>query len=143
MKPADGIYARKPPHGSPCNGCGVCCMVTLCPLGQHILGFELGRCPALTKRDDTTYVCGLVLDPAKYAPTRAVTKSVAALRRAALLLIGSGDGCDARLNGEPRNFPYEEAIFRKCARHTQNGSGAGMRSDEPLKQKGEQQCVST
>jgi hypothetical protein len=45
-----GIYARKPPHGSPCNGCGVCCMVTLCPLGQHIFGFELGRCPALTKR---------------------------------------------------------------------------------------------
>ena len=69
MKPAElvprGIYACKPPHGSPCNGCGVCCMVAPCPLGQHIFGFELGRCPALTERDDATYVCGLVLDPGK------------------------------------------------------------------------------
>jgi hypothetical protein len=121
MKPAESRANR---HTSPCNGCGVCCMVTLCPLGQHIFGFELGRCPALTKRDDATYVCGLVLDPAKYAPTRAVTKGVAALRRAALLLIGSGDGCDARLNGEPRNAPYEEALVRKCVRHAKQSRRA-------------------
>jgi hypothetical protein len=29
-----------------------------------------------------------------------------ALRTAALHLIGSNDGCDARFNGEPRNLEY-------------------------------------
>src|SRR5215813_12954896 len=121
MKPGGlvprGLLVRKPPHGSPCNGCGACCMVTRCPLGQHVFGLgEIGPCPALVETGDNTYGCGLVLRPAAYVPARALSKGVGALRRAALLLIGSGDGCDARFNGEWRNVPYADALDARWLR---------------------------
>jgi len=90
-------------------------MITRCPLGQHVFGLgEVGPCPALRPTSETTYGCGLVIDPAAYVPARAASKGVGALRRAALLLIGSGDGCDARINGEQRNVPYAEALDAAC-----------------------------
>ena len=115
---------RKPPHGAPCNGCGACCMLARCPLGQHVFGLgEIGPCPALTKTGEGTYACGLVLDPAQYAPTRTTCKSVVGkLRRAALLLIGAGDGCDARFVGEPCDEVYVAALY------------AQWRSNEHVKQ---------
>jgi hypothetical protein len=104
-------FVRKPPYGSACNGCGACCMVARCPLGQHVFGLdEIGPCPALTKTSETMYACGLVLDPKRYAPARAARNGVNALRRAALLLIGAGDGCDARLAGEKCNQAYADAL---------------------------------
>lgn len=91
-------------------------MVTRCPLGQHVFGLgEIGPCPALTQVREHEYACGLVLDPARFAPGRALTKGVGALRRASLQLIGSGDGCDARFNGEWRNVPYADALDAACA----------------------------
>lgn len=115
MKPIGRVlaeaFARKPSHGVPCNGCGCCCMVTRCELSQHVFGLgEIGPCPALERTSETTYGCGLVLDPAKYMPARAVSKGVAALKRAALFLIGAGDGCDARFNGEPRDEAFAAAL---------------------------------
>ena len=92
-------------------------MVTRCDLSQHVFKLgEIGLCPALTQIDEHKFACGLVLDPAKYSPVRAVTKGVGALRRAALLLIGSGDGCDARFNGEWRNVPYADALDARWLR---------------------------
>ena len=109
--PSPTTLDHKPPHGSACNSCGACCMIARCPLGQHVFGLEeFGPCPALAQTGEHTYGCGLVLDPRKYEPVRATTKGVEALRRAALLLIGSGDGCDAHFNGEWRNVPYAEAL---------------------------------
>src|SRR5262249_54515689 len=64
--------ARKPRHGSPCNRCGVCCMVTKCVLGQHLFGQKLGRCPALEKTPDGFYECGIVADPAAYSIRTAI-----------------------------------------------------------------------
>src|SRR6516162_5371951 len=65
-------FARKPRHGSPCNRCGVCCMVTKCVLGQHLFGQKLGRCPALEKTPDGFYECGIVADPAAYSIRTAI-----------------------------------------------------------------------
>ena len=102
---------RKPKHGTPCNGCGWCCMVRRCELAQHVFSLgELGPCPALTQTSSTTYGCGLMLDPRKYVPARAVSKGVAALRQAAAFLIGAGNGCDAGLTGEWRDKAYDAAL---------------------------------
>lgn len=79
-----GALDHKPPHGAPCNRCGVCCMVTLCKLASPIFGFEIGRCPALLQKRDGSYECGLV------------ASTTSPLKEAALLIIGAGDGCDAR-----------------------------------------------
>jgi hypothetical protein len=73
----------KPVYGSPCNNCGRCCVVSQCPLSVILFG-ERTLCPALVTDQQGGYVCGLVttqhLAPAK--------------RRAAVVAIGSGTGCD-------------------------------------------------
>ena len=95
------IAQKKPPHGQPCNRCGLCCMMTLCPLAQHVFGRELGPCPALERDADGTASCGLIADPGKHAlgyTLRAGGREAAS--DAAKLLIGAGIGCDARINGE-------------------------------------------
>ena len=107
----DEAYKRKPKHGTPCNSCGWCCMVTRCILAQHVFNLsEFGPCPALTQTSATTYGCGLVVDPRKYVPARAASKGVAALRQAAAVLIGAGNGCDAGRQGEWRDRVYDAAL---------------------------------
>lgn len=110
------VSGRKPPHGSPCNRCGLCCMATLCPLARKVFGFEVGRCPALVwSPDNLEAACGLVVDPMRYAPTsvalrvagRATIEEAAA---AASLLVGSGTGCDARINGEPADRAFYDRL---------------------------------
>lgn len=100
------MVERKPPHGSPCNRCGACCYATLCPLGQKVFRRAIGPCPALLY-DGTESACGLVVEPAKYyllAVLRAGSSEAASA--AAALLVGSGTGCDARINGEPKNEQF-------------------------------------
>jgi hypothetical protein len=91
---------RKPPHGSTCTQCGVCCMVKLCDLGKHVFGDQQAPCPALVQdRDDPhKYHCGLIL------------LSTGELKSAAATLIRSGDGCDARFNGEPINHTFNNRL---------------------------------
>jgi len=96
-----GALDNKPPHGSPCTRCGACCMATPCPLSQHLFKIQSGPCPALMKEADGTYTCGVVKEVEDDE-----------LRHAALLLIGSGLGCDARFNGEWTNTEFH----RKCDR---------------------------
>jgi len=47
----------KPPFGSPCNHCGLCCRLELCPVA--VIAFPNANlpCPALTDENR----CGLVL----------------------------------------------------------------------------------
>ena len=105
MKPAGLIpredAVRKPAHGAPCNRCGVCCMLTRCQLGAHLFGGEMGRCPALKKAPDGFYDCAVITDP----------DLIEEFREAARQIIYAGQGCDARINGEPINHAYH----RKCA----------------------------
>jgi len=86
-----GALDNKPVYGAPCNGCGLCCIASLCALGQHVFGRIEGPCPALGIDDDLKSSCGLV------------TASTPEMSAAAKLIIGAGDGCDARFDGEPQN----------------------------------------
>ena len=103
-----GTLAKKPAHGAPCNRCGVCCLITLCDLGQHVFGHKLGPCPALRQPPGGDAVCGLTVEPEAFAPRRAMIAGKATLRDAALVLIASGVGCDARCNGEPINHTFNK-----------------------------------
>lgn len=102
------MVERKPPHGSPCNRCGACCYATLCPLGKKVFGRELGPCPALIHAPGQVEAhCGLVAAPAKFYPLAVLRAgSSQAASDAAALLVGSGTGCDARINGEARNEQF-------------------------------------
>lgn len=91
----------KPPYGSPkCNGCGQCCLEKLCVLGMRVFKQVDGPCPALIDAGDR-YGCGLVLHPERFAPVRAALNGRVRLTEAAMLLIGTGIGCDAQMPGEP------------------------------------------
>ena len=124
------VSGRKPPHGSPCNRCGLCCMATLCPLARKVFGFEIGRCPALIwSPENPEAACGLVVDPIKYAPTSVALKVVGRASSqeasdAAALLVGSGTGCDARINGEPG----DEEFYRKLRIWDRKNEGAVRRA---------------
>lgn len=99
-----GSLDRKPPHGQPCNRCGLCCMATLCPLGHHVFHRQIGPCPALEHDADGLSACGLVAHPAKYSVLAAIKYGSKVAGEAAALLIGAGVGCDARFNGETRSI---------------------------------------
>lgn len=109
LVPSD-MVARKPPHGAPCNRCGVCCMATLCSLGAHVFAQHLGPCPALEHDVDGNHNCGMVKNPWLYAPELALRHSVARLAAAARWIVGAGYGCDARINGEPVNAPFNARL---------------------------------
>jgi hypothetical protein len=109
MKPIAAVpreaMARKPAHGSPCNRCGVCCMSSICQLGQHVFkrDYTPGPCPGLKSDGNGEYVCDVVRNPQAYGPPNI---NIHALREAAKLIIYAGDGCDARFNGEWTNKKY-------------------------------------
>lgn len=113
MKPAffgpASLLEKKPPHGQPCTSCGLCCVATLCPLARHVFGGELGPCPALEWEGEDSR-CGLVVHPMVYSMSVTLNHGVAAASEAALMLIGSGTGCDARFNGEPADHAFYGAL---------------------------------
>jgi hypothetical protein len=106
------MLENKPPHGAPCNRCGLCCVATLCALGREVFGYERGPCPALRKTDDA-WGCGLVIEPGRYRPASALQHGPEKLSAAAAVLIGSATGCDARFNGEAAN----EAFYEELRQH--------------------------
>jgi hypothetical protein len=72
----------KPPAGSACNGCGVCCLAEPCPVGIVVSRRRRGPCAAL-RWDGTRYRCGMLADATGW--------------RARLLArwIAAGRGCDS------------------------------------------------
>lgn len=83
-----GLHADAPPkpaHGEPCNGCGLCCAVALCPLGMILFRRHQGPCPALEWRDGR-YACGVL---ARRRPGSWASRMVARW-------IAAGKGCDCR-----------------------------------------------
>ncbi len=76
---------EKPSHHSPCNGCGLCCVVELCAAGESL--FEETPCPALHFADGRFW-CGLVLMEDK---ARQINPKMSSLIRSSL---GIGKGCD-------------------------------------------------
>ncbi|MEK9802796.1 MAG: hypothetical protein VW475_05250, partial [Curvibacter sp.] len=56
----------KPAQGQPCNGCGVCCLVEPCPLGQLLSRRRRGACSALRWEEGAAlYRCGALTAPAE------------------------------------------------------------------------------
>lgn len=111
-----GALANKPAHGAPCNRCGVCCIATLCELGEHLFKKRAGPCPALVHNSEG-YACGVVQETS------------GEMREAALHLIGAAIGCDARFNGEwvNRNFHKLQAeLDRKNMTLTQRARALWM-----------------
>src|SRR6266404_1033541 len=99
MKPATlvprAMLERKPPHGAPCNQCGLCCVATKCDLGKRLFGSAVGPCPALEPDGEEKYRCGVIA---------ATTDKK--LHDAALIILRVGEGCDARFNGEWINHEF-------------------------------------
>lgn len=99
------MLENKPRHGAACTNCGLCCVALRCDLSMHVFSLpRVGACPALVQTEAKRFACGLVL-----------AAETEAKRDAALLIIGSGDGCDARFNGEPRDESFAAAINNKYA----------------------------
>lgn len=106
------IVDRKPKHGQACNRCGACCIASLCPLAQHVFQRGVpGPCPALSFDDSKQAICGLVAEPMKHARLVALRAGVQPASEAAALLIGSGTGCDARINGEPHDEAFYNSLL--------------------------------
>lgn len=89
----------KPPFGSPCNGCGLCCTEALCVLGAYVFEKLEGPCPALEWHDGKSG-CGLVKSPRLHAPVRTAVKGAEQMSQAAAELIGRGMGCDSNTPDE-------------------------------------------
>lgn len=102
---------EKPPHGSPCNGCGQCCMDEPCPLGAAVFRKATGSCPALEKADGDKWACGLVVHPERYAPVQTMIVGRSALGNAASVLVGAGIGCDAQLDDEPADMAFRAKMI--------------------------------
>lgn len=102
------LAERKPAHGRPCNGCGLCCYVTTCELGAAIFGTRAGPCPALGFDLDGKSCCTVVAHPTDYYDTARASPAV--MQGAALYLIRAGDGCDARINGEPTDADFNARV---------------------------------
>lgn len=98
----------KPPHGAPCNSCGICCVHELCPLAVAIFHRQLdpkGRCPAVSFEGGRSR-CGLITAPMQWAPTDTMLHGAQAMSEAASQLIAAGEGCDTRINDEPANDQF-------------------------------------
>lgn len=115
------MHQRKPAHGKPCNRCGLCCYMTLCDLARSVFKRPekpaMGPCPALRKHAQIPgeYECGLVVEPQLYRYGIEPKQ----LSDAAKTLIMAGDGCDARINGEPRDEKFVKHLDRLDAKRTE------------------------
>ena len=105
-----GQLEKKPPHGQPCTRCGLCCVASICPLGQTIFRRADGPCPALGYDAEGKSLCGVVDNPMAFAMTVTLRNGVEATREAAKHLIGSATGCDARVNGEPPDLKFYDFL---------------------------------
>lgn len=110
----------KPPHGSPCTGCGWCCKTALCRLARDLVVPErweepeiLGACPFLETGADGRSACGLATHPATYFPVRAKLAGGDRMALAAKELIGTDLGCDSLGDEEPENVAFSEVMARE------------------------------
>ena len=101
----------KPPHGLPCNGCGLCCVSALCPVAESQFGIRPGPCPAIMPQANGRVLCGIMEDPARFAPEKTARYGAAAVSKSVKLLNGAGQGCDALADDEEEDAVYAAYIF--------------------------------
>jgi hypothetical protein len=71
---------------------------------------EAGPCPALQWDEDGSSACGLMREPARYAPVRARIKGVGALSHAMKLAQGAGQGCTMPGPGECHDRAWRKSL---------------------------------
>lgn len=100
------LAPSKPAWGQPCNGCGVCCLVEPCPLGQLLSRRRHGACVALRwEAAGYLYRCGAMLTPTEVLQAAVPGRWLRVLlrpllRRLAGRWIAAGQGCDCSLEVE-------------------------------------------
>lgn len=91
----------KPLPGEPCNGCGVCCAASPCPVARIIFLQWRGPCRALHwSRRERRYHCGLLFTRRSWQhrlPAPVVMMALKLVRR----WIAAGTGCDSLTEVEP------------------------------------------
>jgi hypothetical protein len=94
---------EKPAAGAPCNGCGVCCSFTPCPLSRLLLQHRVCSCPALLWQDEEKrYGCGLVIRPTDFLVWLPQgLSSPARLFARRWIAVGIGCDCDAEPEVKP------------------------------------------
>lgn len=96
----DSTTLKKPKIGEPCNGCGLCCRLTVCHTGAYMMNLVdywgeyrvYGQCPALTPRADGSFACGLLINPKKWVKSKNYKAEV--ISKHVAICISSGTGCD-------------------------------------------------
>jgi hypothetical protein len=84
----------KPVHGSPCNGCGMCCAIEPCGIAREFIPDHPEEGPCLAMEFDTgRFVCGMIRRPGHYIrlPDWGDAHMGALFAKA----LGAGKGCDA------------------------------------------------
>jgi hypothetical protein len=85
----------KPAYGSPCNGCGVCCLSAPCPVGMLVSRRTRGRCAAVRWHEPTArYRCGLIA-AGKRSSNGPAGWLAGATRWLVQRWIAAGQGCDS------------------------------------------------
>lgn len=108
----------KPEFGSPCNGCGLCCISTPCNLALVNIDAALPgmRCPAL-ELEGGRFWCGMVRNPSRYVSVMSRSTPNRSIREVrgeefsagfdawvgprVLEAIQGGDSCCDSTGGEP------------------------------------------
>ncbi len=106
-----------PGYGMPCNGCGVCCERTVCPIGRALMDDPPAPCPALEFREGKS-VCGLIVDPERYV-ARAHMRRTNPTEVAWVVgtMNGAGIGCDMRDFAVPDELRIEARLRAHANRH--------------------------
>jgi len=113
----------KPPHGAPCNRCGVCCRTELCKIGEQIFKHLKGPCPAIIHDEQGLPACGVYADPIKYAPDKVLLYGLDKIKETISLLGAYGQGCTFYFKGiEPPSQSFYKKmtqLMRTDARYEQ------------------------
>lgn len=88
------VILKKPCLGSPCNGCGHCCQVELCKIGEMAFPETPAPCPGLLYRDGR-YWCDVVISEQRAFDTGELTTPPILAE-----MLGIGRGCDAETEEE-------------------------------------------
>lgn len=113
------IIARKPAYGAPCNGCGLCCIATQCPVSVGLYG-ERTICPALEQAGDS-FACGLMVNPLVHIEGMR-DWSGPVMGEMFRLLIGADIGCDGEGPGEVVTDAQRERIRNQAREKISAGS---------------------
>ena len=104
-------FLPKPAFGDPCNGCGICCMITQCAVSVAMFG-EQDLCPALQDAGKSL-ACGLMINTANYVPD-ITSWGGKTLTETFTLMIGAGIGCDGTLEEDEPSEEARDVMRRKA-----------------------------